>query len=218
MAWSVASWSGIRGLEHRFGGRFDLPGHPVTTLRQVHGREVHSVADVVSGETAGDGLVVERPNSTVGVWTADCVPVHLVAPGERIAAALHCGWRGTAAGIVPAALSLLERRWNVGVASIEAALGPGIGGCCYAVGEEVRDRFLERAGEKLGREGFREQDGGFFLDLRTFLAAELASLGISRVHTVGPCTACRTDVLYSFRRGAQGGRQLSWIGWPAERP
>ena len=102
------------------------------------------------------------------------------------------------------------------MASVEAALGPGIGGCCYAVGEEVRDRFLERAGDKLGREGFREQAGGLFLDLRTFLAAELASLGISRVHTVGPCTACRTDVLYSFRCGAGGGRQLSWIGWTAE--
>jgi polyphenol oxidase len=112
-------------------------------------------------------------------------------------------------------VSLLERRWNVRAATLEAALGPSIGGCCYTVGEEVRARFLARAGEKLGQEGFRERDGGLFLDLRTFLGAEFASLGVARIHTVGPCTACRTDVLYSFRRGSGGGRQLSWIGWTA---
>jgi len=216
MAWSVAAWSEIHGLEHGFGGRRELPARPATTLRQVHGRDVHLADDIASGETPGDGLVVERPNTIAGVWTADCVPVHLVAPVERVAAVLHCGWRGTAAGIIPAAVSLLEDRWNVRAATLEAALGPSIGGCCYSVGEEVRGRFLERAGEELGRAGFREQGGVLFLDLRTFLAAEFAGLGVRRVHTVGPCTGCRTDVLYSFRRGSGRGRQLSWIGWTAE--
>ena len=100
----------------------------MTTLSQVHGREVHSAGEVVSGETRGDGLIVEQPLSTIGVWTADCVPIHLVAPEARVAAALHCGWRGAAAGIVPAALSLLEHRWSVRMATVEAALGPAIGG------------------------------------------------------------------------------------------
>ena len=213
MAWSVARWSTIRGLEQRFGDRRELPGHAVTTLRQVHGRDVHAARDVVSDETSGDGLVADRPSSIVGVWTADCVPVHLVVPGERIAAALHCGWRGTAAGIIPAALGFLEGRWKVGPASVEAALGPSIGGCCYVVGGEVRERFVERAGAKLGTTGFREQGGQLYLDLRTFLAAELASLGVPRFDRVGPCTACQTDLLYSFRRAAGSGRQLSWIGW-----
>ena len=213
MAWSVARWSSIAGLEQRFGDRLELPDPAVTTLRQVHGREVYAAGDVVDGETSGDGLVAESPSSFVGVWTADCVPVHLVAPDERIAAALHCGWRGTAAGIVPAALALLESRWSVSATRIEAALGPAIGGCCYAVGEEVRSRFVERAGENLGAVGFRTQARELYLDLRTFLAAELADLGVSRVDTVGPCTACRTDLLYSFRAAAGSGRQLSWIGW-----
>jgi purine-nucleoside/S-methyl-5'-thioadenosine phosphorylase / adenosine deaminase len=213
MAWSVERWSSIRGLEQAFGDRRALPAGAVTTLRQVHGLEVRAADEVVCGETQGDGLVAERPRSLVGVWTADCVPVHLVAPGERIAAALHCGWRGTAAGIVPAALSLLERRWSVPPTHIEAALGPAIGGCCYAVGEEVRRRFVERAGETLGGVGFRTRARQLHLDLRTFLAAELADLGVSRVHTLGPCTGCRVDVLYSFRVAAGAGRQLSWIGW-----
>jgi polyphenol oxidase len=213
MAWRVSSWATIPGLEQSFGARGDLPGGVVMTLRQVHGRAVHAASEVVSGETAGDGLVVDRPDTIAGVWTADCVPVHLVAPRERLAAVLHCGWRGTAAAIVPAAIGLFEDRWNVPATGIEAALGPAIGGCCYEVGEEVRSRFLERAGEELGKAGFREQKGHLYLDLRTFLATELALLGISRVQTVGPCTACRGDVLYSYRRAPGAGRQLSWIGW-----
>ncbi len=213
MAWSVAPWSSIPGLEQCFGDRRELPRRAVTTLRQVHGREVRAADDVVGGETSGDGLIVERPSSLVGVWTADCVPVHLVAPDEGIAAALHCGWRGTAAGIIPAALSMLESRWSIPPVRIEAALGPSIGGCCYAVGEEVRSRFVERAGEKLAAVGFRTEGRKLYLDLRTFLSAELAGLGVARVYSVGPCTACRTDVLFSFRAAPGSGRQLSWIGW-----
>jgi YfiH family protein len=179
----------------------------------VHGREVHAADDVVDGETSGDGLVTKSPRSLVGVWTADCVPVHFVASEERVAAALHCGWRGAAAGIVPSAVALLKSRWNVPPKRIEAALGPAIGGCCYVVGEEVRSRFVERTGGKLGTAGFRSQARELYLDLRTFLAAELSDLGVSRVLTVGPCTACRTDILHSFRATAGSGRQLSWIGW-----
>jgi YfiH family protein len=213
MAWRVARWSSIPGLEQCFGDRRDLPDRAVTTLRQVHGREVHAVGDVVDGETPGDGLVACSPSSFVGVWTADCVPVHLLAPDERIAVALHCGWRGTASGIIPEAVAFLETRWGIPATRVEAALGPAIGGCCYAVGEEVRNRFVERAGGELGAVGFRTRAREIYLDLRAFLAAELTGLGVSRVFRVGPCTACRTDVLHSFRAAPGSGRQLSWIGW-----
>jgi YfiH family protein len=213
MGWRVARWSSVPGLEQCFGDRREIPDRAVITLRQVHGREVHAAGDVVGGETSGDGLVACPPSSFVGVWTADCVPVHLLASDERVAAALHCGWRGTAAGIVPAAIALLEKRWSIPATRIEAALGPAIGGCCYVVGEEVRGRFVERAGEKLGAVGFRTRARELYLDLRKFLAAELTGLGVSRIYSVGPCTACRTDVLHSYRAAPGSGRQLSWIGW-----
>jgi YfiH family protein len=213
MGWSVSRWEGLSDLDQCFGGRSDEPKRSVATLRQVHGRTVRHFDDVVAGETQGDGLVADRPGCSVGVWTADCVPVHLVAPRHKVAAAIHCGWRGTAAGILPEALALLRERWNVAPRDLEAALGPAIGGCCYEVGGEVRDAFVARVGDALSRCAFEARQGRLHLDLRTFLAAELATLGIIEVERVGPCTGCRPDLLHSYRKQGGPGRQLSWIGW-----
>lgn len=211
MPWTVARWRGIPGLEHGFGGRADPAVAGVRTLRQVHGREVWDAADLGGEGHEGDGLVTDRPGTRVGVWTADCVPVLLVARRAGVAAAVHSGWRGTAAGVVPAALDLLRERWNVRAEDLEAALGPAIGGCCYEVGEEVRAAFHDRG--KPARAAFSERKGRLFLDLRTFLIGALREVGVSRVELAGPCTACRTDLAYSHRREGKTGRQISWVGW-----
>lgn len=213
MAWQVERWRGIVGLEHGFGGRGEAWPDSVVTLKQVHGREVRLASEVGSAQASGDGLIVDRVGYA-GVWTADCVPVHLVARRARVAAAVHCGWRGSAAGILAEALARLRECFGVEPAEVEAALGPSIGGCCYEVGSEVRSAFCARAGEALARTAFEVRDGGLFLDLRTFLAAELESYRVAAVDRVGPCTACHTDLLHSYRRepGTRG-RQLSWVGW-----
>jgi YfiH family protein len=213
VSWAVARWVSVAGLEQSFGGRRDATPAGVATLRQVHGRRLYDVTDSRSAETEGDGLATVQRGSLVGVWTADCVPVHLVAPRARVAAAVHCGWRGTGAGVIPEALELFERRYAVSSSEVEAALGPAIGGCCYEVGGEVREAFRSRAGQPLGDVGFTTRGGRLFLDLRIFLAAELAGLGVAQVETVGPCTACHTDLLFSYRKEGSTGRQLSWIGW-----
>ncbi len=214
MPWTVRRWRRVPGLEQRFGDRLAPSPGSVVTPRQVHGRSVRPVEDVTSGETEADGLVTDRPGAVVGVWTADCVPVHLLAPAARVAAAVHCGWRGSASGILPEALDFLDRRWSVRPAEVEAALGPAIGGCCYEVGAEVRDAFVARAGSRLGGVGFEVRDGRLVFELRAFLEAELRELGVAKVERVGPCTACTGALLHSYRRERETrGRQLSWIGW-----
>jgi purine-nucleoside/S-methyl-5'-thioadenosine phosphorylase / adenosine deaminase len=213
VSWRVDRWKNFEGLAQTFGDRFEASPTSVRTLRQVHGLTVR-IADEAVGEGTGDGLATDRSGVSVGVWTADCVPLHLVVPGARVAAAIHCGWRGSAAGIVPAALDLLERRWGVAPPEVEAALGPAIGGCCYQVGEEVREAFVSRVGSRLGQTGFTARGGGLFLELRAFLEEELRGRGVGRVERIGPCTACRHDLLHSYRQGRGApGRQLSWIGW-----
>jgi len=215
MAWSVEDWRRFEGLEQCFGDRLEPPPPGVTTVRQVHGRVVLPAGDATSGVTEGDGLATDKPGVVVGIWTADCVPVHLLAADARIAVAVHCGWRGSAAGILDSALELLVKRWNVTPSELRAALGPSIGGCCYEVGEEVEEAFVAHAGGELGRVGFECRQGRLHLDLRRFLAAELQELGVPSVEEVGPCTACSPDVLHSYRKGSRNGRQLSWIGWRA---
>lgn len=213
VGWTVARWKAVSGLEHCFGGRDERPPPGVATLRQVHGRRVYDVEEVRGDGFEGDGIVTSVADARVGVWTADCVPVHLVARQPRVAAALHCGWRGAAVGMIPAALEALEGSYGLLPSHLEAALGPAIGGCCYEIGAEVRDAFRSRVGTALGDAGFEERAGRLYLDLRTFLTAELAALGVVHVERIGPCTACRTDLLHSFRKEHGSGRQLSWIGW-----
>ena len=208
----VERWHGLAGLEHGFGGREEpvVPG--VATLRQGHGSAVVDASEVRGSRVEGDGLGSDRPGVRVGVWTADCVPVLLVAPARRVTAAIHAGWRGSASGVVEAAIAFLERRWNVLPAELEAALGPSIGECCYEVGEDVRGAFVSRHGARASS-AFIERERSLRLDLRRFLGERLRDLGVATVEQVGPCTACRTDVLYSYRKEGPTGRQLSHVGF-----
>lgn len=212
MSWTVARWTSLEGLRHGFDGREDGAVDDVRTLRQVHGDVVLPVADLPAEERPeGDGLLARRGQAAVGVHTADCVPILLVAPAASVVGAVHSGWRGTVAGVFERALEVARRRFGAEPAGMQAALGPAIGGCCYEVGEEVRDAFRERYGAD-GAVGFRERNGSIRLDLREFLTSRLEAEGVS-VERVGPCTACASDRLHSYRRQRGRGRQLSWIAW-----
>jgi YfiH family protein len=142
-----------------------------------------------------DGHVVTAPGLAPLVFTADCLPVALSGPGG--VAMLHCGWRGLAAGIVAAGAAA--------VGATAAAIGPGIGSCCYEVGSEVLDAFSD-----LGA-GVAE---GPMLDLAEVARQLLSTAGVERVEAAGLCTACEPELFFSHRRdagrtGRQGG--LVWI-------
>ena len=142
-----------------------------------------------------DGQATAAANLTPAVLVADCLPIALIGAGG--VAMLHCGWRGLAAGIV-------ERGVGV-VGAVAAAIGPGIGRCCYEVGEEVSDAFAP-----LG-------DGimtGSMLDLPEVARRLLGRAGVKRVQSTSLCTSCEPELFFSHRRdGARTGRQagLVWI-------
>ncbi len=142
-----------------------------------------------------DGHVVRHPGLVPLVLTADCLPVALAGPGG--VAMLHCGWRGLAAGIVG--------RGALAVEATSAAIGPGIGPCCFEVGPEVLEEFVD-----LG-EGIAE---GRMLDLPEVARRLLARAGVERVESAGLCTFCETELFFSHRRdkgltGRMG--NLAWI-------
>ena len=142
-----------------------------------------------------DGHVVRGAGLAPLVLTADCLPVALAGPGG--VAMLHCGWRGLAAGIVARGAALVE--------ATSAAIGPGIGSCCYEVGPEVLDTFAD-----LG-EGLAD---GRMLDLPEVARRLLARSGVETVESAGLCTFCEAELFFSHRRD-QGvtGRMgnLAWI-------
>jgi YfiH family protein len=175
--------------------------------RQVHGAGVEvraSAPDPSAPLREADAQVTAAAELTPLVLVADCVPVVLAGPGA--VAAVHCGWRGVAAGVVEEALAALP---GTGPGYVHAALGPGIGACCYEVGDEVRAAFRAR-----GHDGDVLPDGR--LDLSLAVQRELERLGVasSRIHASDLCTSCNPELFFSHRRD-QGvtGRQagLAWL-------
>jgi polyphenol oxidase len=138
-----------------------------------------------------DGHVTQEPGLALLVLVADCYPVAL-SDGNR-AAMLHCGWRPLAGGIVERAVAAFD-------SPPAAAVGPGIGGCCYEVGPEVAERFADVPGAVEGR----------MLDLRRVIEARLRAAGVSAIEHLDRCTSCEPELYFSHRRdqgltGRQGG-------------
>jgi YfiH family protein len=161
--------------------------------RQVHGAVVRRAEG--QGEP-GDALWSDTPGEPLLVFTADCLPVALArANGPRPAiAAVHVGWRGLLAGIVEAAAAAL------GGGRLAAVIGPGIGRCCYEVGDEVAAPFRERFGASIAERGR--------LDLREATERALRAAGAATVSRIELCTACDPEGFFSHRRdGARTGRQ-----------
>jgi YfiH family protein len=147
-----------------------------------------------------DGQATDRSGVAAVVLTADCVPVALAAPGA--VAMLHCGWRGLATGIVAEGVAAL--RELSAEHGITAAIGPGAGGCCYEVGEEVHAAFAGLGPDV--RDGRR-------LDLKLVARRRLEEAGVTAIHDVGICTLCADrSLFFSHRRdGGVTGRQAGVV-------
>ena len=161
--------------------------------------QVHS-ADVIHAEEPGnrgqaDALLVTQPGLPVMVATADCVPV--VVESDGAAAVVHAGWRGAAAGVLPAALDAMR---TAGHEPNRAAIGPAIGPCCYEVGEEVASEFPNHRSTT--------RWGTTSIDIPGYLATQLAGIDVWRSEQ---CTF-ESDDLFSWRRDHDERRQVT-VAW-----
>jgi purine-nucleoside/S-methyl-5'-thioadenosine phosphorylase / adenosine deaminase len=162
---------------------------------QVHSARVLRAAPAMRGERA-DGLWTDEPGLPILAMSADCLPIVLARAGtdEPAVAVLHAGWKGLLAGIVEAGVDAL------GGGTLGAVIGPGIGPCCYEVGEEVAAPFRQRFGDDVVRERR--------LDLWTSAERALRAAGVQKVDRVDRCTACEPETFFSHRRDAgRTGRQ-----------
>ena len=206
----------------------------LVTVRQVHSNAVVRIdavaardkLETIEGKALleGDGLVTDIPGLLIAAGTADCVPVLVVDPRRRVVAAFHAGWRGTAARIVEKGIALLRSDFGSASEDIRAAIGPSIGACCYNVGDEVRQNFLENF--SYGQELFTERSdaGGdspkLYVDLWKANKRQLLAAGVDDGHitVLGECTACAFlpdgERKYFSHRAEAGkaGRMLNVIG------
>jgi YfiH family protein len=192
----------------------------VVTLNQVHGCDVITVRrehGLVPGRSEGDALVSNNPHIAVAVRAADCVPLLMADARSGAVAAVHAGWRGTAAGAAVAAVGALTREFGTKPDDLVVAIGPSIGPCCYEVGSELVDAFAAAGHPRhlidrwflappsphsrirpvlRGVEGPRLR-----LDVAGANRDQLVLAGVpdSHIHIAGLCTAMHLDVLTSYR-------------------
>jgi purine-nucleoside/S-methyl-5'-thioadenosine phosphorylase / adenosine deaminase len=205
-------------------------GLGVVTLKQIHSAVIRPIREedgVFEGRLQtdegkavleGDGAVTSLPGVMLGMQTADCVPVLVTDVNKRVVGAFHAGWRGTVARIVERGIETMRLEYGSRPKDLIAAVGPSIGACCYAVGQEVRSGFeaqVEYAGELFKEAG----DGQMHLDLWEANRRQLLDAGaqVERVTVLGECTACTMsggERKYFSHRAEHGlaGRMMSVIG------
>jgi YfiH family protein len=212
----------------------------LVTANQVHGRNVHVVrhaGDLPGGRPEADVLLSGDPRVAVAVRAADCVPLLLADRRTGCVAAVHAGWRGTAAGAAAAAVDSMKREFGSRPADLAAAVGPCIGSCCYEVGPDVVDVFAA-AGHSRGLidrwfvsvpppRGSRGHTT-LRLDVAAANRDQLILGGVpeNRIYVAGICTAMHLDVLTSFRAEKESAGRIAGVirplrpslHWPAGPP
>lgn len=224
----------VRENRCRFQSALGATDFPLITLKQIHSDVIHIFDSAPSDTCHGDAAITNRPGLLLAVQTADCVPILLTDPKKHAIAAIHAGWRGTLARIAAKTIGTMQMHFGTKPADLLAAIGPCIGPCCYEVGTEVATQFLSqfpdagsyfdelRTGDEpnplqwlnMAPPGHQPPPKSVFLDLRKANRSQLEAAGLrpQNIHVVELCTACRPDLLFSYRKeGPSTGRLMSAI-------
>ena len=211
---------------------------PLVALRQIHSNLVVLADAGRELPRKADGLMTDVPGLLIGIQTADCIPILVADRKRRAVAAFHAGWRGTVKRIVESGIGRMRLAFGSRPEDLTAAIGPGIGPCCYAVGEEVLSEFESQF--SYARELFHEvydsdpirtrypmlfltqrapghSDIGpsLHLNLAEANRRQLLAAGLKprAIHFVGGCTSCRPEMFFSHRASeGRTGRMMSVIG------
>ena len=219
---------------------------PLITLRQIHSdviRCIDSIPELTrdasnDDQLTGDGLITATPGLLLAIQTADCLPVIVVDAKRHVLGVFHAGWRGTAQRIVEKGIGEMHRRFGSLPRDMKAAIGPGIQGCCYEVGEEVRTKFESQFeyGASLFREvkesdpvrekypllfltarapGHSDLPKKIFLDLVEANRQQLLAAGLLKknIEASPLCTNCHPELLFSYRaEKGKTGRMMAVVG------
>jgi YfiH family protein len=222
----------------RVAAAIGVPAPRLLRLNQIHGCDVIVFRDgaarrrrtfpAASAPTEdgrdwpdADVLMTDDPSVALAIQVADCVPLLLADRHSGAVAAVHAGWRGTAAGAAPAAVAALAREFGARPEELVVAQGPSIGPCCYTVGDELIDAF--RTGgfaSEIDRWFGRDAGGDFRLDLWSANRDQLMASGVpaASIHQAGLCTASHPDLFPSYRRDGPGTGRMAAVIRTRGRP
>ncbi len=188
----------------------------LVTMKQEHSDRILFLGRELPSSLRGDALVTNQTSLLLVVKTADCLPVLLVDAEQKIIAAAHCGWRGTASQLLSKLVAFIAGKFRTRPQDLRVALGPCISADCYEVGEEVREIFGQ-AGFSLDEDLFRpnpQKPNFYYLDLRLANKKQLLASGVNpeNIEEVGDCPHCSSDFVSWRRDRDKTGRLLNFIG------
>lgn len=228
----------LRKLGARTRSRNGASLWPLVTLRQIHSDIICHIESVPEEPPVGDGMITRTPDVLLAIQTADCLPVIVVDTKRRAVGVFHAGWRGTVKRIVEKGVGEMIRNFGSRPRDLKAAIGPGIQGCCYEVGEDVRTKFESQFeyGDRLFREvkesdpvrekypllfltarapGHGELPPKIFLDLVEANRRQLMAAGVPKknIDSSPLCTNCHPELLFSYRaEKGKTGRMMGAAG------
>ena len=193
--------------------KFNIAPGNIKTCTQVHGVDVCVVDDAdYPGKdytpVEADAMITNIPGATIGVLTADCMPIILYDPIKTAIGVVHAGWRGTVADVVGETVRAMAREFGSQAKDILAALGPYIGPCCFEVDDEVSNTFNERLPDT------PDLIKNNHVDIAVANTALLVAVGLEASNIdrgTLACTVCSNDVFFSYRASEVTGRELSFI-------
>ncbi len=198
--------SSIPWVSHGFGTAQASPVHGTVhaSLRQTHSDQVRFIEHPGEKQDDGDALITQTNGLWISIRTADCLPILLIDPLNRAVAAIHTGWRGTAARIVQLAVDGMSQRFGSDPVSLLAAIGPGIDYCCFEVGDDVTCHF-----EAFTTTG---SQGKAHVNLKAANLHLLLDSGLPQANVdVSPHCTVSSSGFHSFRRDRTEGRMVSAV-------
>ncbi len=210
----------LRENYRRFCAATGTDASRIVMTNQVHGVQVRAVGEgdikpalLAPTPFEADGLVTDVPGITLVTFSADCIPILFFDPVRRAVGACHSGWRGTAAGMAAVTARTMAERYGCRPEDLRAAIGPGIGPCCFETDADVprameaqlgglAEPYITRAGEK------------YHVDLKGIVRSTLLNAGLLDAHidVSGECTCCHPELYWSYRRThAARGSQAAMI-------
>lgn len=170
--------------------------------QQVHGDTI-ALVEHPGLYPASDGLITRKKNIVLAIKTADCVPLLLFDPMQKIIAIIHCGWRSVRGNIISNAAEMLTNVHSTKISSVYCAIGPSIRSCCYEIHADVAGQF--------SKEFIIRRDGRLFLDLIEVIKSRLLAAGVpeQNIDLSEHCTCCEKELFFSYRRdGRRSGRMM----------
>ena len=208
----------VEGNRNLLARAFDINQDALVTVRQAHGSDIlvinepnEDYSHFLSLES--DAIITNQPGVMIGICVADCAPILLMDPEKRVIAAVHAGWQGTVAKLVSTTVDGMKTIFGCAPETIQAAIGPCIGKCCYEVDTPVKQAFAQSGIEW---DSFSEQtnEGKWRFDLATANRELLISSGVpaSAIQVSNMCVCCHRELFFSYRRDdGETGRQMGFI-------